>query len=191
EHGRLLIRSYAATATMTTVPQVPVAGASELVRAKHRGHVACPQASLSNRSTAARPRRDGCATRPRSRQEQGTGRHAPIRRRPCYDRRLPYCPLRTDQRLRERVSSCRAPSAVPLAPVKALSCDLQCPRSAQKWSRDAARDPSLQPAGPSWSQGCPRCDSCVTSMLWPRTRRRLLDKRLAKMVAVNVALAQR
>jgi hypothetical protein len=94
EHGRLLIRSYAATATMISVPQVPGAGASALVRAKHRGHVACPQASLSNRSTAPRPGREGCATRPQSRQEQGTGRHAPTRRRQCCDRRLPYRPAK-------------------------------------------------------------------------------------------------
>jgi MFS transporter, putative metabolite:H+ symporter len=42
--------------------------------ARHRGHVACPQALLSTRSTAPRPWRDGCATLPSSRQEQGTGR---------------------------------------------------------------------------------------------------------------------
>src|SRR6266487_2667748 len=63
EHG-CLIRSYAATATMTSVPQVPASCASALVRAKHRGHVACPQASLST-LTAAPPREpDGCATLP-------------------------------------------------------------------------------------------------------------------------------
>jgi hypothetical protein len=116
--GVLLIRSYAATATMTSVPQVPVASASALVRAKHRGHVACPQASLSNRSTAPRLGRNGCATRPPSRQEQGTGRHAPTRPRHCYYRDLPYCPRRADQRLRGPVLSCRAPSAALLAPVR-------------------------------------------------------------------------
>src|SRR5262249_22271257 len=127
-----LIRSYAATATMTSLPQVPVAGASALVRAKHRGHVACPQAALSNRSTAPRPGRDGCATRPRSRQEQGTGTHAPTRRRPCYDRRLPCYPRRADQRSRERVSSCRVPSAALLAPASESSCAPQYPWSVQK-----------------------------------------------------------
>src|SRR5262249_866319 len=78
----ILIRSYAATATMTSFLPVPPGGASALVRAKHRGPVACPQAPLSTRSTAPRRRRDGCATLPPSRQEQGTGRHAPPRRYP-------------------------------------------------------------------------------------------------------------
>src|SRR5262249_16657916 len=97
---------------------------------KHRGHVACPQASLSIRSTAPRPGRDGCATRPPSRQEQGADGHAPTRRPQRYDRHLPYCLRRAGQRLRERVSSCRVPSVA--CPVRVSSCDPQCPRSAQQ-----------------------------------------------------------
>jgi hypothetical protein len=116
--------------------------ASALVHAKHRGHVACPQASLSTRSTAPRPERDECATRLPSRQEQGTGRHAPTRPRHYYYRDLPYCPRRADQRLCERVSSCRALSAALLAPMRVSSCDPQCPSECSRGSRGASRDPS-------------------------------------------------
>src|SRR5258708_4465761 len=73
----VFIRSSAATATVTLVPLAAVTGASALARAKRRGHVACPQASLSTRSSAHRRERDECATLPASRQEQGMGRHAP------------------------------------------------------------------------------------------------------------------
>jgi hypothetical protein len=41
-------------------------------------------------------------------------------------------PRRGDQRLRERVSSCRALSAALLAPVRVSSCDPQCPRNAEE-----------------------------------------------------------
>jgi hypothetical protein len=63
-------------------------------------------------------------------------------------RRLPYRPRRGDQRLRERVSSCRALSAALLAPVRVSSCDPQCPRSAEE-GHAVPRDPSRDGA-PRW-----------------------------------------
>jgi hypothetical protein len=68
-----LIRSSAAIATMTLAPEAPVRGVSALARAKRRGHVACPQASLSTRPSAHRRERDELATLPAFPQERGMG----------------------------------------------------------------------------------------------------------------------
>jgi hypothetical protein len=95
-------------ATMTSVPQVPVACASALVRAKHRGHVACPQASLQlgqpllgQGETAAQ----FCRSLHRSREWVDTGRLGAVNVGAIF-----LSPRRADQRLHERISSCRAPS---------------------------------------------------------------------------------
>jgi hypothetical protein len=118
-----LIRSSAAIATMTLAPEAPVRGVSALARAKRRGHVACPQASLSTRPSAHRRERDELATLPAFRQERGMGRRAPTRRPQSLKRHLPYCPRRAHQRLREPVSSCRVLLTAMLA--RALSCSPQ------------------------------------------------------------------
>jgi hypothetical protein len=53
---------------MTSVPQVAVTGASAPPRAKHRGHVACPQASLSTRNPADLAKRSGISLAPKTQQ---------------------------------------------------------------------------------------------------------------------------